>query len=275
VEQVSVGDLASDTDWRSAVRDVDAIVHTAARVHVMRDADADPIGAFRRVNVEATLRLARQAAEAGVKRFIFISSIKVNGEETFPHRPFRSDDVPDARGPYAASKLQAEIELSRLSASSGMQIVIIRPPLVYGPGVKANFRSMMMWLRRGIPLPFGAVTTNRRSLVALENLVDLIVTCIAHPHAGNQTFLVSDGEDLSTAELLTRLGAALQHPARLIRLPPPLLGLVARPLGRDFTRRLLASLQVDTGKTRDLLGWTPLIGVDEALRSAADDFRRH
>jgi len=146
---------------------------------------------------------------------------------------------------------------------------------VYGPGVKANFRSMMTWLRRGIPLPFGALTTNRRSLVALDNLVDLIVTCIAHPHAGNETFLVSDGEDLSTADLLIRLGAALQYPARLIPLPAPLLALAARPLGREVARRLLASLQVDIAKTRDLLGWVPPMGVDEGLRRTADDFRRH
>jgi nucleoside-diphosphate-sugar epimerase len=275
VEPVSVGDIASDTDWRSAVRGVDAVVHTAARVHVMRDTDADPSAAFRRVNVYATLRLAKQAAEAGVKRFIFLSSIKVNGEETLPGAPFRADDVPDALGPYAASKLEAEKELRRLSTSSEMQVVIIRPPLVYGPGVKANFRSMMTWLRRGVPLPFGALTMNRRSLVALDNLVDLIVTCIAHPNAGNETFLVSDGEDLSTADLLIRLGAALQHPARLISLPAPLVALAARPLGREVARRLLASLQVDIAKTRDLLGWVPPMGVDEGLRRTADDFRQH
>jgi nucleoside-diphosphate-sugar epimerase len=274
VEQVSVGDLALDTDWRAAVRGVDAIVHTAARVHVMRDTDAEPSVAFRRINVDATLRLAKQAAEAGVRRFVFISSIKVNGEETSPQRPFRPDDLPDARGAYAVSKLEAETELTRLSTESELQVVIIRPPLVYGPGVRANFRSMMSWLCRDIPLPFGAVTMNRRSLVALDNLVDLVVTCVAHPSAVNQTFLVSDGEDLSTADLLIRLGAALQHPARLVRIPPPLLGLVARPLGRDLARRLLASLQVDNRKARDLLGWTPPLGVDEGLRMAADDFRR-
>jgi nucleoside-diphosphate-sugar epimerase len=275
VEQVSVGELAPDTNWRSAVRGVDAIVHTAARVHVMRDTSADPAAAFRRVNVDGTLALAKQAAEAGVKRFIFLSSIKVNGEETLPGRPFRPDALPDAQGAYAISKLQAEKELQRLSTWSGMQVVIIRPPLVYGPGVKANFRSMMAWLRRGIPLPFGAVTMNRRSLLALDNLVDLIVTCVAHPSAGNRTFLASDGEDLSTADLLTRLGAALQCPARLIPFPPTLLGWIVRPLGRDFSRRFLASLQVDIRRNREFLGWTPPIGVDEGLRSAADDFRRH
>jgi nucleoside-diphosphate-sugar epimerase len=272
VEQVSVGELASDTDWRSAVRGVDAIVHTAARVHVMRDTDAGAAAAYRRVNVDATLALAKQAAEAGVERLIFLSSIKVNGEETLPHRPFGPDDGPGARGPYAVSKLEAETELRRLDTSSGLQVVIIRPPLVYGPGVKANFRAMMSWLRKGIPLPFGAVTANRRSLVALDNLVDLIVTCAAHPCAGNETFLVSDDEDLSTADLLTRLGAALQHPARLISVPPLVLDWAARPFGRDAGRRLLASLQVDIGKTRELLGWTPPIGVDEGLRRTADAF---
>jgi UDP-4-keto-D-QuiNAc 4-reductase len=272
VEHLSIGNLESEVDWRSAVRGVDAVVHTAARVHVMRDTAGDPLAAFRQVNVDATLGLARQAAEAGVGRFVFLSSIKVNGEQTFPDRPFRADDVPGPQGAYALSKLEAETGLERLSTSSGMQIVIIRPPLVYGPGVKANFRSLMTWLRKGIPLPFGAVTANRRSLVALDNLVDLIVTCIAHPNAGNQKFLVSDGEDLSTADLLTRLGVALQRPARLIRVSPSFLDIAARPLGRDFARRLLASLQVDVRKTRDLLGWTPPIGVDEGLRRAAAAF---
>jgi UDP-4-keto-D-QuiNAc 4-reductase len=272
IEHVSIGDLESEVDWRSAVRGVGAIVHTAARVHVMRDTAGDPLAAFRRVNVDATLGLARRAAEAGVRRFVFLSSVKVNGEETFPDRPFRPDDVPSAQGAYALSKLEAETGLERLSTSSGMQVVIIRPPLVYGPGVKANFRSLMTWLRKGIPLPFGAVTANRRSLVALDNLVDLLVTCITHPNAGDQKFLVSDGEDLSTADLLTRLGAALHHPARLIRVSPLLLDIAGRPLGRDFARRLLASLQVDIRKTRDLLGWAPPIGVNEGLRRAADAF---
>jgi nucleoside-diphosphate-sugar epimerase len=274
VERIFIGDITSDTDWRSAVRGVDAIVHTAARVHVMRDTDPDPGAAFKRVNVDGTLRLAKEAAEAGVKRFIFLSSIKVNGEETLPGAPFRPDNVPDASGPYAASKLGAEQELRRLSASSEMRVVIIRPPLVYGPGVKANFRAMMTWLCRGIPLPFGAVTANRRSLVALDNLVDLIVTCIAHPNAGNDTFLVSDGEDLSTADLLIRLGAALQCPARLIPVPVPLVALAARALGREVARRLLASLQVDIAKTRDVLGWAPPVPIDEGLRRTAEDFQR-
>jgi nucleoside-diphosphate-sugar epimerase len=274
-EQVPIGDLSSNPDWGAAVHGVDAIVHTAARVHVIRDNDPDRLSVFRRVNVDATLTLARQAAEAGVSRFIFLSSIKVNGEETLPGHPFQPDGATDPRDAYAISKLEAESGLQRISTRSRMQVVILRSPLVYGPGVKANFLSMMTWLRRGIPLPFGGVTANRRSLVALENLVDLIATCVDHPVAGNQTFLVSDGEDLSTAELLIRLGKALQQPARLIRIPPSVLASAAVLVGRsEIARRLLGSLQADISKTRDLLGWVPPVAVDEALRRTADDFRR-
>jgi len=273
VELVAISDLAPDTDWSRAVHKSNVVVHTAARVHVMWDTSSDPISVFRRVNVDGTLTLAKQAAEAGVSRFIYLSSIKVNGEETKPGRPFLPDDAPSPLDAYSISKLEAELGLKQISAASGMEVVIIRPPLVYGPGVKANFLSMIKWLYKGTPLPLGAATGNKRSLVALENLVDLIVTCIAHPSAANQTFLVSDGEDLSTVELLTRMGAVLERPPRLLAIPPSLFLLGARLMGRhDLARRLLGSLQIDLGKTRDLLGWHPPISVDRALERTARHF---
>jgi len=235
---------------------------------------SDPLAEFRLVNVEGTANLARQAAAAGVRRFIYLSSIKVNGEFTEVGHPFTADDAPSPEEPYGVSKHEAEQALRQIAADTGMEVVIIRPPLVYGPGVKANFESMMRWLARGVPLPLAAVSENRRSLVALENLVDLIVTCLSHPAAANQTFLVSDGEDLSTAELLKRMGAAMGHPARLFYLPPVLLKLAATGLHKPgIYQRLLGSLQLDIAKARQLLGWTPPVSVDEGLRRAAEGFR--
>lgn len=264
--------LRPTADWSELLRDVDVVVHAAARVHVMQDAAADPLAAFRRVNVEGTLGMARQAATAGVRRFVFVSSIKVNGERTAPGEPFRADDVPAPQDAYAISKLEAESALRELAATGAMEVVIVRPPLVYGPGVGANFASMMRWLRRGIPLPLGAVD-NRRSLVGIDNLVDLLAACIDHPAAANRTFLAGDGEDVSTAELLRRLGLALGRPARLFGVPPALLALGAAGLGRRaMAERLLGSLQVDIGRTRSLLGWTPPVSLDAGLRATAQDF---
>ena len=274
VAQVLVGDLLPATDWRRALQGVDAMVHCAARVHVMQDDATDPLQAYREVNVSGTLNLARQAADAGVRRFVFVSSIKVNGEATQPGHPFTADDVPAPLDPYGVSKLEAEQGLREIEAQTGMEVVVIRPPLVYGPRVKANFKSMMRWLARGVPLPLAAVTENRRSLVALDNLVDLIVTCLNHPAAANQTFLVSDGEDLSTAQLLKRMGAAMGRQARLFYLPPTLLKLGASVLNRPgIYHRLCGSLQLDIAKTRQLLRWTPPVSVDEGLRRAAEGFR--
>ena len=246
------------------------MIHTAARVHVMHDAATDPLSEYRRVNVQGTLHFARQAAAAGVKRFVFLSSIKVNGEATQVGQTFMADDAPAPQDPYGISKMEAEAGLREISAQTGMDVVIIRPPLVYGSGVKANFAAMMRWLSCGVPLPLGAITHNRRSLVALDNLVDLIVTCITHPAAANQTFLVSDGEDLSTTDLLRRMGQALGKPARLLPVPPALLKLGAALLGKpELAQRLCGSLQVDISKTRQLLGWCPPLSVDEGLRRAA------
>lgn len=270
LESVIVDSIGGRTDWRQALRGRNVVLHLAARVHIMNDQATDPIVEFRRINVEGTLNLARQAAAIGVRRFVFLSSIKVNGEHTAPDLAFTADQQPNPCDAYGISKKEAEDGLRVLAQETGMEVVIIRPPLIYGPGVKANFLAMMRWLSRGVPLPFGAVTENRRSLVALDNLVDLIVTCIDHPAAANQTFLVSDGEDLSTAELLLRMGRALGKPAKLIPIPVGVLQLGAKLLGRPgVAQRLCGSLQVDITKTRDLLGWSPPVSVDEGLRRTA------
>ena len=269
---VQVVGLEADTDWRKALEATSLVIHCAARVHVMNDQSSDPLAEFRQVNVEGTLNLARQAAVVGVKRFIFVSSIKVNGEGSAPGASYKADDIPGPMDPYGISKMEAEQGLRAIAAETGMEVVIIRPVLVYGPGVKANFLSMMRWLYRGVPLPFGAID-NRRSLVALDNLVDLIVTCIDHPAAANQSFLVSDGEDLSTTELLGKMAAALGKPARLLPVPSWLLEAGAAMLGKQaLVQRLCGSLQVDISKTRELLGWTPPVSVDEALRRTAVHF---
>lgn len=267
-----VGDIDPDTNWTLALKGVDAVVHLAARVHVMQDAAADPLAAYRRTNVQASLNLARQAAAGGVSRFIFVSSVKVNGEYTQKGQSFGADDQPHPVDAYGISKMEAESGLWALAGESGMQVVIIRPPLVYGPGVKANFAAMMRWLHFGLPLPFGSVH-NQRSLVALDNLVDLIAVCLVHPGAINQTFMASDGEDISTSGLLRCLGEALGRPARLLAVPPVMLAAGATLIGRQhIARRLCDSLQVDIGKTRRLLDWAPPVTVADALGATARAF---
>ncbi|MEI7432165.1 MAG: SDR family oxidoreductase, partial [Betaproteobacteria bacterium] len=265
-------DLSDATNWMPILSEVDCVIHTAARVHVMHGSDAETFKEFRRINVEGTMNLARQSAAAGVRRFVFISSIKVNGEGTKPGEPFTANDTPAAVDPYSVSKREAEDGLLRLAANTKMDIVIIRPPLVYGPGVKANFHNMMSLLCKGVHLPLGAVH-NKRSLVSLGNLVDLIVTCVEHPAAANQVFLVSDSQDLSTTELLIRMGNALGQPARLWPVPTWILTTGAVLMGkRGLSQRLCGSLQVDILKTRTLLGWSPPQTVDEGLRLTAEQF---
>ncbi|WP_122751520.1 NAD-dependent epimerase/dehydratase family protein [Pseudomonas atacamensis] len=253
---------------------VDVVIHTAARVHVMNESSADALTEFRRVNVAGTLELARRAAEAGVRRFIFLSSIKVNGEGTLPGKPFRADDTPAPQEPYGVSKLEAEQALKQLALETAMEVVIIRPPLVYGPGVRANFLSMLRWLDKGVPLPLGAIH-NQRSLVAIGNLVDFIIICIEHPAAANETFLVSDGQDLSTPQLLKRLASALEKPPRLIAMPEWMIVWVARLFGKQaLATRVCGSLQVDISKNYELLGWVPPITSDHAMRQTAAHFRQ-
>ncbi len=263
-----LGDIGPSTNWFGALEGVDAVVHLAARVHVMHDTEADPLTVFRAVNVEGTLNLARQAAAAGVRRFVFVSSIKVNGESTLPGQPFTADDKPAPLDAYSVSKMEAEQGLRQIAAQTGMAVVIIRPPLVYGPGVKANFAALMRAVQRGWPLPLGAVH-NRRSLMALDNLVDFIVTCLSHPQAANQTFLMSDGQDLSTTELVRGMAQAVGVPARLLPVPVWALQAGASLLGKgDAVQRLCGNLQVDISKARSLLGWVPPVSVEEGLRRA-------
>ena len=266
------GDLEPAADWSVGLGGISVVVHCAARVHVMADTAANPLEEFRRVNVQGTLNLARQTAAAGVRRFVFISSVGVNGAETF-QRPFTAHDVVAPHSPYAVSKYEAELGLQALAAETGLEMVILRPPLVYGPNAPGNFGSLMRWLQRRVPLPLGAIH-NQRSLVALDNLVDLIVTCLTHPAAANQTFLVSDGEDVSTTELLRRMGQALGRPARLVPLPASILKLAAAMMGKPgVAQRLCGSLQVDIDKTRRLLDWTPPLTLDEGLKKAAGGLR--
>jgi len=272
--EVNVGDIGPDTDWQAALAGVEVVVHTAARAHIMRDTAGDPLSQYRKVNVEGTLNLARQAAAAGVKRFIFISSIKVNGESTLPGKPFTTDDQAAPEDPYGVSKWEAEVGLHQLANETGLEVVIIRAPLVYGPGVKANFLRMMRWINRGLPLPLGSID-NKRSLVALGNLVDLMITCIDHPAAANQTFLAGDGQDVSTTELLHGIGKALDKPARLLPCPVSLLSVISALLGKkEMLRRLTDSLQVDISSARLLLGWEPPLSMEEGLHKVAQDFKQ-
>ncbi len=267
-----IGNIDEQTDWKTSLAGVDCVVHLAARVHLMHDTAADPLTEFRRVNVALTLNLARQAAAAGVRRFVFVSSIKVNGEATAAGQPFTAEDVPHPTDPYGVSKYEAEQGLMQLAAETGLEVVVIRPVLVYGTGVKANFHAMMRLVLNGVPLPLGALH-NQRSLVAVENLVDLIAVCLRHPAAANETFLVSDGEDLTLTGLLQRTAAAFGRRARLLPVPMFILKLVGRILRKEaVVQRLCDTLQVDISKTRRWLGWVPPVSVDAGLRKAVQQF---
>lgn len=268
----SLDNIGPETDWQHALRDVEVVVHLAARVHVMREDAADPLAMFRKANVEASLALARMAAAKGVKRFVFVSSVKVNGESTLPGIAFQPDDKPAPQDAYATSKWEAEQLLMQLGRETDMEIVIIRPPLVYGPGVQGNFAAMARWILKGIPLPFGAIH-NQRSLIALDNLVDFIALCVDRKQsaqAANQVFLISDGEDVSTTELLRRIAHAHGRQARLLPLPMRWINRIARLLGKEaIANRLLGSLVVDDSKARDMLEWRPPVRMNEQLQKMA------
>ena len=260
-----VGDLAALPDLGDALAGIDCVVHLAARAHVMRDRDPDPERAFRRANATATRHLAEQAATAGVRRLVFLSSVKVNGEST-AGQPFRETDSPAPRDAYGRSKQAAEDALREVAAGTGLEAVVIRPPLVYGPGVKANFRALMSAVAKGLPLPLASID-NRRSLVGIWNLCDLIATCIRHPGAAGETFLVSDGQDLSTPDLIRALGRSLGRPARLFPVPPGLLRAVGSVVGRgDRVERLIGSLQIDASKAMHRLAWQPPVAVRRGHR---------
>ena len=268
VEYCAIGNIGGTTDWIKALAGVDCVIHCAARAHVMREHVADALAAYREVNVAGTLHLAQQAAESGVQRFVFISSIKVNGEAALPGQPFTEQCASAPQDAYGQSKAEAEQAMLALAAQTGMEVVIIRPPLVYGPGVKGNFACMVKAVQRGIPLPLGTVH-NQRSLVALDNLVSLVLLCADRalsPQAANQVFVVADGEDVSTTTLLRKVARAAGRPSRLLPVPPELLRAVSSLLGkRAVADRLLGNLQVDTTKARTLLGWRPVVTMDEQL----------
>jgi len=270
VEQLTVGNIDGQTDWHAALGGVDCVVHLAARVHVMQEDAADPLAEFRSVNVHGTLNLARQAAAAGVRRLVYISSVKVNGESTLPGRPFTEDNPPNPQDAYGQSKYEAEQGLLQMAPQTGMEVVVIRPPLVYGPGVKANFAALMRAVQRGWLLPLGAID-NRRSLVALDNLVDFIDICCTHPQAANQIFLVSDGQDVSTPALVRAIAQAGGWSAHLLSVPVWTLRAGAALVGKaGAAERLCGNLQLDISKARSLLGWTPPLSLAAGLRQAVN-----
>jgi len=269
--EVVVNGLDSDTDWSEALTKKLVVIHAAARAHIAKDDLPDPLSEYRKINVDGTLNLAREAASAGVRRFIFISSIGVNGN--INQRPFTEEDRPNPSEFYAQSKWEAEQGLWEIGKETDMEIVIIRPPLVYGPGAPGNFGALTRWVEKGIPLPLGSIR-NQRSLVAIDNLVDLIVKCVEHPNAANQVFLAGDGEDLSTTELLKGVAQAMGRPSRLIPVPEGALMFGATLLGKKaVAQRLLGSLQVDISKARQLLGWKPPVTVTEGLAKAVASYR--
>jgi nucleoside-diphosphate-sugar epimerase len=271
VQPTSIETIGPYTDWSKALAGIDTVVHLAARVHVMDETSGDPLTAYRLVNVAGTENLARQAAAAGVRRLVFLSSVKVHGEESV--HPYTEKDQPLPQDPYGVSKLEAEKILHQIAAETGLEVVIIRPPLVYGPGVKANFRNLMKIVERGIPLPLAGIN-NARSLIYLGNLIDSIITCATHPKAARQIYLVSDGEDVSTPKLIRQVATALDRPARLLPFPPSLMHLAGRLTGKSLAvDRLLGSLLVDSSKIRRELGWKPPFTMAEGLAETARWFK--
>lgn len=261
-----IGNVNGSTNWLLALNGIKVVIHTAGRAHVTNDKNLDSLSEYREINVDATINLARQAVSSGVKRFIFISSIKVNGEFTLPSKPFSADDIPAPQDAYGISKFEAEQALNDLSKNTGLEVVIIRPPLVYGSGVKGNLSSLIKFIQSGIPLPLGSIN-NKRSLVGIENLSDLIIRCLYHPSAGGQTFLVSDDSDLSSAEIAQKIATSLGVKVRILNTPKSLLKFLALCTWRSRAmNKILGSLQVDITKTKKLLDWVPPIGINEGIK---------
>jgi len=272
IEQIVVGEMNDRTDWDEALTGCDVVVHLAARVHVMREKASDPLAEFRKVNVVGTEHLARCAVKAGVKRFVYVSSVKVNGEETPLGCRYTEADEVSPQDPYGVSKWEAEQALHRVAAETGLEVVIVRPPLVYGAGVKGNFVQMLSVIRKGIPLPLASVH-NQRSFIYVKNLVDALLLCATHPQAAGKTYLVSDGEDISTSDLLRKLSAAMGKNAHLFIFPEPLLRLMGRILGKSSQiERLLGSLRIDMRKIREDLGWSSPFSLDDGLKATVRDY---
>lgn len=273
VNIVFMPEISADSDWKNHFCGISTIIHLAARVHVMRDDAKYPLEEFRKVNVAGTERLARAAAASGVKRLVYVSSIKVNGEATYADQKFTETDVPSPQDPYGISKWEAEQSLHRIAQETGMEVVIVRTPLVYGARVRGNFVQMLDTLVKGIPLPLACVN-NRRSLMYVGNLVDALIACATHSAAVGKTYLVSDGEDVSTPDLLRNLGASMEYHARLFPCPIALLKLSGRLLGKsNQIERLLESLRVDSGKIRRELNWTPPYTLQQGLKETAEWYR--
>jgi UDP-glucose 4-epimerase len=273
-DSVIVDDIGPWTDWSNKLNGIDCVIHCAARVHLMNDKDENPLKAFREVNVQGTLTLARAAEKSGVKRFIFVSTIKVNGESTTYNLPYKAADEPSPEDPYGISKAEAETGLKLISDETGMEVVIIRPPLVYGPGVKANFAAMLKLVSTGIPLPFGCINQNKRSMVYVGNLISLIIECIKNPNAANQTFLVSDDDDLSTKEFVKSLSAGLGKSGLMLPVPNVLFSIAGKVLGKsEIIDRLCGSLQVDINHTKNTLNWQPPFSVLHGFSATAEYFK--
>ena len=269
IEPSLIGAIDGQTNWTNALQDVGVVIHLAARVHVMHDSAVDPLAEFRRANTAGTEHLARCAAASGVKRLVYVSSIKVNGEETHDGKIYSEQDTPAPQDAYAISKWEAEQALYRVSAETGLEVVIVRPPLVYGPGVKGNFAQMLNVVAKRFPLPFASVP-NRRDLIYVENLADALITCATHPAAANQTYLICDGAAVSTPDLLHQLAHVLDVPSRLFPCPPTLLRLVGKLAGKSQQLdRLLGSLQIDDGKIRRELNWQPPYSLQQGLLATA------
>ncbi len=270
VEVAAVGSIDGNTDWSNALRGVDVVIHLAARVHVMKDTAVDPLAEFLKVNLYGTSNLAQQAARAGVKRIVYVSSVKVNGEQTTETQPFVESDEPNPHDPYAISTWRAEQDLQRIAQETGLEVVIVRPPLVYGPGVKGNFISLLAAIDRGIPLPL-AGANNLRSLLYVGNLADALIACATHTAAAGQTYLISDADDVSTAMLVEKIGQALGRNSRTFYFPPALLRATAAVLGRaEQVDRLFGSLRVNDEKIRRELAWSPPYTLEQGLRATAE-----
>jgi nucleoside-diphosphate-sugar epimerase len=273
MDLVPVGDLGPETNWEGVLTNAKAVIHLAGLAHILTETSPDLLAAYRLVNVAGTERLARSAARLGVKRFIYLSSIGVNGN-TSSFIPATEGDQPAPHNAYARSKWEAEQILQGIGRDTGMEIVIVRPPLVYGPGVKANFLALMRLVDRGVVLPFGKVD-NLRSLLGLDNLVDFLCLCLDHPKAAGQTFLVADGEDVSTPDLIRTIAAAMGKPARLLPVPPRLLWLAGRLTGRSETlNKVCGSLRLDISKARQMLGWKPIIGLSDGIENTVRWYRQ-